>query len=459
MATAAEHGRLSLARWARGFARRWGAWLGHESIPQMAAALAYRTIFSLIPILLLSLLVLRLFQDERAVVEQMLRKALALAGLDRLALSDSAEVTVQGRLEELVNSFSGLSFTGIGLVAAGTLIYAAMSLIIEVENSFNRIYGVSRGRSLVRRVMQYWMLLTLGPLLVLASFYTAEKFAGFARAWADAGANVFGPWVVGLTGYAISVAISTVLLLVVYLGVPNARVQWRAALSGGLIAAVLLELGKYGFRLYLDHAGFKTIYGSMALIPIFLLWIYITWVIVLFGLRSAYLIQHGHRLALMTVLEQGPGALANRTGQVWLEPAMVHAIAQAIAQGFARGTPTSILDLARHTGLAEPCIRQVLDGLMQRGVIHHIESASGAGTPPTASDRYTLARPATDIDLADLLVVGHDLCGGDDAPACVRSLRAAEVTACRGHTLSELLDTPPTPATAGAKAAAPVLAG
>lgn len=405
-----------------------GSWLGHEHIPQMAAALAYRTIFSLIPVLILSLLVLRLFQDERKLVEQMLGKALELAGISQLQLSDSAEVSVQGRLEELVRSFSGVSFTGIGLVSAATLIYAAMSLIIEVENSFNRIYGAARGRSAVRRIMQYWMLLTLGPVLVFASFYTAEKFSGFAASFAQEGASVLGPWVLGVTGYVVSVMITGLLLLVVYLVIPNARVQLRAAACGALLGGVLLELGKYGFKLYLDHAAYGSIYGPLALVPLFLLWIYITWVIVLFGLRSAYLIQHGHRLALLTVLQQGPARLG---AAQWIDPSTTLTVVELIAKNFARGRPVDAAQLSAGVGIPEPAVIALLGQLRAARVVHALE---GSG------ERFALARPAETITLAELLRIGHELAGGADAIGLAGELQAAQMRACAGRTLADVIN-------------------
>jgi len=416
---------------------RLGAWLGHESIPQMAAALAYRTIFSLIPILILSLLVLRLFQDERQVIREMLGRVLELAGLNQLSLGDAQEVSVQGRLEELVNSFSGLSFTGIGLVSAATLIYAAISLIAEVENSFNRVFGSVRGRSWVRRVMQYWMLLTLGPLLVFASFYTAQRFFGIAEGLAEAGGGtVIGAWLLGLAGYLVSVSITCLLLLVVYTVVPNAVVRWRAALGGALLAAVLLELGKYGFKLYLENAGYRNLYGSLALLPLFLMWVYITWVIVLFGLRSAYLYQHGKRLALFTLLESSAG-MPGQGGAVWTEPSCCLLIMQADAAAFARGQSLDLPRLAMRVGLAEELVRQAVEALERNGLLLAVGRSS-------RGERYVLARPAETIKLRQILAVGQLLAGDvstDIGPAAgaLRDIRRAQLDALGERTLADLL--------------------
>ncbi len=408
----------------------------------MAAALAYRTIFSLIPILILSFLVLRLFRDDRALVQQMLSRALDLAGLDQLRLSDAQEVSVQGRLESLVSSFSGLSFTGIGLVSAATLIYAALSLIIEVENSFNRVYNVPRGRQWTSRLTRYWLLISLGPLLVFASFFVAERFTGMAQQLAQQGAGALGPWVVGVTGYLVSVAITTLLLLTVYLTVPNARIAWRAGLAGAALGAVLLELGKYGFKLYLDHAGLRTLYGSLALIPMFLLWLYVTWVIVLVGLRSAYLVQHGHRLGLLSLVAQrAAGSLGAGEG-AWLEPARMLVIAQVVGADFGAGKRPDIERLAGATDLPEPALRAALASLVERGVLVQLTESGPRASPV---ERFTLARPADRIALADVLAAAHDL-AGPPRHALTQQLRSAERAALGERTLADLLTTPAAPA-------------
>ncbi|HWQ28598.1 MAG TPA: YhjD/YihY/BrkB family envelope integrity protein, partial [Dehalococcoidia bacterium] len=141
------------------------------------------------------------------------------------------------------------------------------------------------GRSWARRITQYWTLLTLGTILLFTTFYVGEKFKSWA---ADVGESTGlmgrGPVALAVIGYSVTVVISTLLLLLAYLTVPNTKVRWRPALVGAFVAAVLWEAGKWGFTQYLRYsAAYERIYGSIALIPLFLLWVYLTWLIVLLG--------------------------------------------------------------------------------------------------------------------------------------------------------------------------------
>ena len=114
---------------------------------------------------------------------------------------------------------------------------------------------------------------------MIASFYVGERFRTIVE-------TVGGQAFVSLAGVLVTFTISWLLLLLAYTVVPDARVRLRPALAGAFVAAVLWETGKFAFREYLGFAtGYSQFYGSLALIPIFLLWVYITWVCVLFGIQ------------------------------------------------------------------------------------------------------------------------------------------------------------------------------
>ena len=167
--------------------------------------------------------------------------------------SFSAEEWIHGMIEK---ADSTVSFKAIGVVGVATLIYAALAMLIEIERAFNQIYRVPRGRSLTRRVMNYWALLTLGGLGLIATFYVGAKF----EEWADHAAESHG-WIIGsgavtveLIGYAVTVVISTFMIALVYQTVPNTRVKPASALLGALLAALLWEAGKFGFAQYVAYS-------------------------------------------------------------------------------------------------------------------------------------------------------------------------------------------------------------
>jgi membrane protein len=406
---------------------------GADAIPVMAAALAYRTIFSLIPLLLLALLVLRLFKgDDDSLVRGVLERLLRQVGLDQVA-DPSAGASAQGWITGIVDGFKGVHFTGIGLVSAAMLIYAGLSLLLEMEKCFNRLYGVSRARSIGARIAHSWLVATAGPLLVYASFLVGDQFRGLASGLAQADATI-GPLLLGLAGYLITACITAALLVMLYLSVPNTRVAMAPALVGGLSAGLLLELAKYGFQIYTSTTGLRSIYGAMALLPLFMLWMYVTWIIVLLGLRIAYLMQHARAGTISAVLGIAtPDSLAHCADATRLSSVGVE-----IGRAFTRGRPVDTERLARLTGLPQALVDRVAGALIREGLVHRVS----VGTRRTA---YTLALPPEQVCMDRLIRVAHDLI--DEEPAALpapllelsRSSHAAELSVARARTLADVL--------------------
>ena len=389
-------------------------WAGHDTVPIMAAALAYRTIFSLIPLLFIGMLILGLFQDRATLVRDILARLLDQTGLSQVLATNSAESSfdLQAWLDTVVGKVGTISFTGIGLVSVLTLAYAAISLMMEMERSFNALFGVSRGRPIRQQLMQYWLMISLGPLLVAASFMIGEQFRRLAQSLAEQGGQIvdgvsggsigLASGLVVLAGYATTVLVTGGLLWVLYLTLPNTRVKPLPAFYGALVGGMLLELAKYGFSLYLAHAGFKTLYGSLALLPIFLMWIYVTWVIVLVGVRTTALIQHGALRSGALVRAVAALGGARSLAPVSADASSAISVAAAVARAFARGKALDADAIAQRTGLDVVVCRQIARRLQDRGVLHTISQ-------PGRDPRYALARPPSDVSLRELLEVGHAL--------------------------------------------------
>jgi membrane protein len=153
------------------------------------------------------------------------------------------------------------------------------------------------------RVAIYWAAITLGPLLI-SIYLTSQVQPGIDRlpelasdggAWAGqvslARVAVL-QGVLGVLSYLAAFLATWALFTLLYVLLPNTRVKLRAALLGAGTAAVCWELGKWGFGLYVENAvGYSALYGSLGLIPLFLLWLYVTWLIVLMGLELTYMLQ------------------------------------------------------------------------------------------------------------------------------------------------------------------------
>jgi membrane protein len=151
--------------------------------------------------------------------------------------------------------------------------------MVSIERAFDRIWRVSRPRPLGLRLLTYSAIIVLGPLLIGVSLtitsYLVTVSLGMAR-------NV--PGAASALLAAVPVLLSTIAFTLLYLIVPNRRVRVRHAAVGGMVAAVLFELTKRGFAVYVaNFPNYRLIYGAFAAVPIFLVWIYLSWVVTLLG--------------------------------------------------------------------------------------------------------------------------------------------------------------------------------
>ncbi len=234
----------------------------------LAASLAYTTLLALVPLLTIALTVVAAFPVFREFT----------AGLDdffrRDVLPPALAKAVAGYLQQFARSAAGLTAVGIVFLAA-----TAVMLMMTIERAFNTIWRVRRPRPLAFRVLTYWGVLTLGPLLIGLSLtvtsYVVSASLGLAR-------QVPG----GDTALAslVPLVLTTAAFTLAYYVVPNRPMQLRHAAIGGLAAAVMFEVMKRGFAVYLTNfPTYTLVYGAFAVIPVFLIWIYASWVVALLG--------------------------------------------------------------------------------------------------------------------------------------------------------------------------------
>ena len=245
-----------------------------------AAALTYQVVFSIIPLFAVMIALFKSF-----------------GGLERMAvkvrdflLSNLAPNIGEQMVRSMNDIIDRMDAKAISIIGFLILLYTSVSLLSTIEQAFNRIWGVRTPRSLMRRVTVYWTLLTFGPVGIAVSI----GVSGFVR---DRAAYRWILENVPLANATLLVVVPFVLtwcvFTVVYKIIPNTRVQWRSALVGALVAGTAWELLK---RLYVLYNAKVTasyeVYGALAAIPIFLLWIYASWVLVLIGAEVAFAAQH-----------------------------------------------------------------------------------------------------------------------------------------------------------------------
>lgn len=463
------------ARYVVGIARYGAHELKEDRASQMAAALTYRTIFSLVPLFVLSLLVFNAFGSFASVGGDLQNKIYDYLGLNAITLESSAEPSApeavetaappsdatapepdtadagtedlpaeniadtKARVDELLSDLqqqvASVNLTSIGMVGLGLLIWAGLSLVVSLETCFNRVYHAPQGRPWHLRITIYWATITLGPVLVALSFYLTNQLFDTAQSL-----DAFG--VLGFTfsilGPFASLAATWLLLVLMYKLLPNAKVNFRSAVIGALVGAILWEASKLGFRFYVQRAvGYSALYGSLGLVPLFLLWIYLTWLVILFGLEISYVVQ---TVKDTRYLRSAKHADASRDTLV--ESHCVLAIAAVLCQAFDRGEAIAINDLSSRIRLPEAAVERLVNALRTAGLVHPEE-----GDDEGPGD-LRLSRPAETIGAAELLQVGRNAAADPSAdPDAIPSdvfdnLRRAEDQAVKGQTLRDLIGLP-----------------
>jgi membrane protein len=319
-----------------------------------SGALSYTTLVSLVPLAVIALGSLSSFPIFAPVRDQLLGLV-----LENFVPSIGAQAAWWFRA--FADSATQTTAIGVaGITATGVL------LLVTVEDQLNLIWRVTAPRPWVQRILAYWALITLGPILVGVSlslstyFEIAARQAGFGQ---EAMAWLASSWLHGLAR-AVPALLEFIALTLLYSLIPNCAVRWRDGALGAVIATLAIEILKVGFSIYIGASSFySTVYGALAIIPIFLLWMYIAWVAVLSGAVVA------------AALPNWP--IDGRTGKVpaggvrlGLSLALIAALARSQRRGETRSTP----ELAAELGVATTVIDEHIKPLAEAGFAAHTQS-------------------------------------------------------------------------------------
>jgi len=247
------------------FARRR---LREEKLQQVAGSLTFTTTLALVPLLTIILALFTtfpIFTNFRASMDAYFVQTMMPKGISNTVISNLTQFASKAK-----------SLSAVGAVA---LLFTSAAMMGMIERVFNQIWRVKRPRPLGQRVVIYWALVTLGPLLFgLSISATSQLFvatSGLARA---------APLVIGIFYTLVSVALTTGAYTLLYMAVPNRHVNWRDAVWGGVVAALAFEIAKRLFAMFIrQFPTYAVIYGALAALPLFLLWIYLSWMITLIG--------------------------------------------------------------------------------------------------------------------------------------------------------------------------------
>ena len=291
---------------------------------------------------------------------------------------------------QLINNFisSSRSSTA-GIIGILTLFIIVIGLFTTIENTFNDIWGVRRGRSWMARIVYYWSVITLGALLFFASLtlLSAGAFMNvfFEKIPLGAQLKSFFVWMLP-SG---SVALLVVLLTLFYRLVPHTRVKWRAALVGAAIVTALLFLNNYLAFLYFKRVILsRSLYGSVSIMPILMVGLYIFWFFVLVGGQITYAVQNVRYRSSQTAWH----SLNHATRE-----SMSLVVLLLICRRFKVAAPAySVTELSQLIKVPSQVLNESLNRLGDIKLISELPPAEG--TDPN-DRRYQPARPLNQITL------------------------------------------------------------
>jgi membrane protein len=243
-----------------------------ERITISAGHLAYVSLLSLVPVIMVFFMIMSAFPAFAEVREQ-------LENFIFTNFVPTAGDVVQDYMTDFVANASDM-----GAVSIVSLLVVALLLISNIDKTFNHIWRTQVQRPIIYTFAIYWMVITLGPFLIGSSIIVSSYLAGLAT-FAEEYTPGLGTFVLKLVPSFAAIGA----FLILYMIVPNRPVRAKYALCGALLATVLFELSKKGFALYVtSFPSYEVIYGALAVIPILFIWVYLSWVVVLLGAVFTY---------------------------------------------------------------------------------------------------------------------------------------------------------------------------
>ena len=362
-----------------------GRQLSRDRLVTVAGDLTFKTLLSFIPIFVIFLLFINLFSpgvELETQVQELLLKAVQ---------ADGIRMTVGGEevgLQEYIRKLVGTARQRIDTAAITGIVFLfvlAVNVLMTIEKAVNGIWHIDERRSLWRKLLMFWLILTLAPLAAVVAVYVIRYLTQEAAAVA--------PWLLVVGEWSVGLAAAWFVLFIFYKLLPNREVNWHSALTGAVVAGILWHvIAKTAFGIYVRHAtGYGTLYGNLAVIPLFFLWIYVTWIFVLFGAELAYVIQNFKDLARAEADEE-----ERRRGR-FVAADFAALVAAAVCAGRFRdgqgATPLTCLIDA--TGLGQDGLEEVLGRMESAGLV----ARTSAGDEPA----YLPAREPRRMRVADVL--------------------------------------------------------
>jgi membrane protein len=412
----AVHRAERMGRWHR-FAHFWVlVWrsFSRNRCPVRASALAYATLLALIPMLAVVMSVTSTFlkkEGEAGIEKFIVRFVASVSGaaaesaagappsvsegdagqetgqMNALPKDEQIAVT-QKALARNINGFIQNTRSGaLGVTGSVLLIFAAISMLSRIEATFNDIWGVPLGRSWFMRIVLYWGVLSLVPLLLMVALglATGPQLEGTKHLLAKL--PFIGNFLIHVGFQLLPILLLCLTFAAFYMLMPNAKVHWRAAVAGGFVSGLLFHLNNMVSVLYVSRVVSNSkIYGSLALVPVFMIGLYFSWLIVLFGAQVAYAYQNR-----TTYLEEKQVENINQRGREFIALRLMTLVGQRYLRG---DPPCAVSEASEQLGVPTRLVRQVMQTLTAARLV--VETAG-------QETAYLPARPMESISCHDIL--------------------------------------------------------
>ncbi|MFL5416964.1 MAG: YhjD/YihY/BrkB family envelope integrity protein [Myxococcales bacterium] len=345
----------------------WAGGFRGEVISLRASALTYLTLLSLVPLLAVIYSIVDLVSGH-APFHNGVQKYVN----DQLGIGAGAAVA--GALSEFT---SKATVKTLGMIGFAVLLFSSLSLLWNIESAFNHIYAVKRARSPVQRLLKYWAFLTLGPVLLTASLAVTWKIGEMQEAHGHGHAG--HSEVLHILAALSSIAITYAGFGFLYKVLPSARVRIRSALIAAFVAGTTWELAKFAFAAFSTRlVQVHKIYGPVAVLPIVLFWVYISWLVCLSGCRFAYALDASRKSEL-----RSPLLIAAEAREVFVARVFVALVRMA------RSAPVRPAAIARRLEVPRRLVLEALRALEASNLC--VEAKKGGWVPSREPSRVLLA--------------------------------------------------------------------
>lgn len=408
--------------------------------PVRASALAYTTILALVPVLAvvisISSSLLKTKDGEKRIevaIETLVTKMAPQLGL----ISDAQDGKGTNARKEVVTKIKGfvdgINGGTLSTMASLALLFIAISLLVNIENTMNDIWGVTRGRTWGSRVVQYTATIVFGSIAIFGAL--ALNAGPYLPATKQLLEHL--PFIGHLIYDFVPVVLLVVGFAIFYRLMPNTTVKWSAAFVGGALGGVLWHLmNKFNVIFVKQVANNMSIYGSLGVVPILLVGIYFSWLILLLGSQTAYVFQN-RRVYLQEKEAEG----INQRGKEFIALRLMTFLAQEFYKGECPPTTTRIAD---SIGVSSKLVTRVISPLLECRLV--IEATTSREKDAVA---YSPGRPLDKISYQDILDamrtgIGRELPTKDEparelVQAEFKKIRDAERLAANEVTLDALV--------------------